>query len=58
MQLRFNATPDEARRILNEQRFDLPAVGETRRVALDGNKIALVGVEEVTGGAALTCVSG
>jgi hypothetical protein len=58
MQLRFNATPDEARRILNEQRFDLPAVGETRRVALDGNKIALVGVEEIPGGAALTCVSG
>lgn len=58
MQLRFNATPDQARHILNEQRFDLPAVGETRRAALDGNKVALLGVEEVPGGAALTCVTG
>ena len=58
MQLRFNATPDQARRILNEQRFELPPVGETRRAALDGNQVALLGVEEVPGGAALTCVTG
>ena len=58
MQLRFNATPDQARRILNEQRFELPPVGETRRAALDGNRVALLGVEDVPGGAALTCVTG
>jgi hypothetical protein len=57
LQIRFGNPPGEVRRALTEAGFELAAVGELRNTTAGDRGVAL-GIEEITGGAALTCLRG
>jgi hypothetical protein len=53
-QIRFASPPGDVRRALNDAGFELPAPGEQRNDS-GGDRAVSIGIEEIAGGAALTC---
>ena len=56
-QIRFFESPDVVQKKLNKLGFDIPSVGSFREFTGNGVVSAGIGVEEIPGGAALTCGS-
>lgn len=58
LQIRFGDMPERVRQSLNEQGFNLSAVGALRNAQGDGDQPVALGVEAISDGAALTCIRG
>jgi hypothetical protein len=56
IQIRLADPAAETLRILNEKQFNLSAVNQARTVSLGNGRWVAIGVEDVGGGSALTCV--
>lgn len=56
-QIRFDEPADKVRRVLKEEGFDPPAVGQLRNAPAENRLGTAIGIEELPQGSAMTCAA-